>query len=294
MTRPYTLLSCCISLDGYLGGPTERRLVLSNDADLDRVDGTRAGCDAILVGAATVRTDDPRLQVRSLALRRDRVARGLPEQPVKVTLTRRGCLDPGAAFFTVGTAPRLVYCPPGAAPRTRARLAAVADGVEVVEVVEVAGPATDPVHDGPVGDGPADDGTGGPDEHAPVCLRSVGEDLYRRGVRRLMVEGGGTVLTQFLGDGLADELQLTVAPFFVGDARATRFVGERRFPWHPGNRAHLADVRRVGDVALLRYALSDRFDEASRPPGSGVTGAAAAAAPAAPGRRRAGPPPASS
>ena len=63
--RPYTLLSCALSIDGYLGSATPRRLELSNDADFDRVDAVRASCDAILVGAATVRNDNPRLLVRS-------------------------------------------------------------------------------------------------------------------------------------------------------------------------------------------------------------------------------------
>ena len=67
--RPYTILSCSISLDGYLGGATPERLVLSNEADLDRVDEVRAECDAILVGAATVRNDNPRLLVRDARLR---------------------------------------------------------------------------------------------------------------------------------------------------------------------------------------------------------------------------------
>ena len=88
----------------------------------------------------------------------------------------------------------------------------------------------------------------------------VSEDLHARGVRRLMVEGGGKVLTQFLTAGLADELHLVVAPFFVGDSRARRFVGDGSFPWNPDRRAELAEVRRIGDVVLLRYALSDRFD----------------------------------
>ncbi|HZK58541.1 MAG TPA: dihydrofolate reductase family protein, partial [Cryobacterium sp.] len=53
--RPYTLLSCGTSIDGYLDSATEKRLLLSNDADLDRVDAVRAACDAILVGATTIR-----------------------------------------------------------------------------------------------------------------------------------------------------------------------------------------------------------------------------------------------
>ena len=60
--RPYTLLSCSVSLDGYLGDQTPR-LALSNEADFDRVDEVRASCDAIMVGAVTVRTDNPRLLV---------------------------------------------------------------------------------------------------------------------------------------------------------------------------------------------------------------------------------------
>jgi 5-amino-6-(5-phosphoribosylamino)uracil reductase len=87
------------------------------------------------------------------------------------------------------------------------------------------------------------------------------EDLAARGVRRLMVEGGGSVHTQFLTAGLADELQLVVAPLFVGDSRANRFVGDGRFPWNPLQRAKLAEVRQIDDVALLRYALSPRFAE---------------------------------
>jgi 5-amino-6-(5-phosphoribosylamino)uracil reductase len=78
-------------------------------------------------------------------------------------------------------------------------------------------------------------------------------------VERLMVEGGGMVHTQFLTSNLADELQLVVAPFFVGDSRAPRFVRDGLFPWNPGRRATLAGVLEIGDVVLLRYALSTRF-----------------------------------
>jgi 5-amino-6-(5-phosphoribosylamino)uracil reductase len=51
-----------------------------------------------------------------------------------------------------------------------------------------------------------------------------------------------------------------VAPFFVGDSRARRFVGDGDFPWNHQHRALLAEVRQIGDVVLLRYALSSRFE----------------------------------
>lgn len=224
--RPYTLLSCSVSLDGYLDTASGPRLVLSNQADLDRVDEVRASCDAILIGASTVRCDNPRLLVRDEGRRAARIARGMPASPTKVTLTRGARLDPEANFFTMGAAEKLVYCPSSAASQARQRLGCVATIVEAGEQVNV---------------------------------RAVCEDLHARGVRRLMVEGGGTIHTQFLCDDLADELQLVVAPMFVGDSRARRFVDDGRFPWNPGRRATFVDVQPIGDVVLLRYALSSRF-----------------------------------
>jgi 5-amino-6-(5-phosphoribosylamino)uracil reductase len=224
--RPYTVLSCCMSIDGYLSAPGDRPLALSNDADFDRVDAVRAAVDAILVGAATVRSDNPRLLVRSAAYREERVVSGLSPTPVKVTITESAQLDPAAAFFTTGEADKLVYCSTGSVTRARRRLGAVATVID-----------------------------GG----CPVDLRRMTEDLYDRGIRRLMVEGGGVVHTQFLTANLVDELHLAIAPIFVGDSRARRFVSDGRFPWHATNRATLADTRQIGDVVLMRYALSPRF-----------------------------------
>ena len=90
-------------------------------------------------------------------------------------------------------------------------------------------------------------------------MAGVLEHLSARGVDRVMVEGGGTVLTQFLTADLVDELHLVVAPLFVGDSRAPRLVGDGPFPWNAHRRAQLAGVRQIGDVVLLRYALSERF-----------------------------------
>jgi 5-amino-6-(5-phosphoribosylamino)uracil reductase len=164
--------------------------------------------------------------VRSADRQDDRTARGLPPSPLKVTLTAGGRLDPEARFFTTGDAEKLVYCTTAAAEKTRDQLGPLATVVDGGE---------------------------------PVDLPFLVADLHARGVRRLMVEGGGLVLTQFLTAGLVDELHLVVAPFFVGDARARRFVGDGEFPWHQDHRATLAEVRQIGDVVLLRYAMSARF-----------------------------------
>ncbi len=224
--RPYTLLSAGMSLDGYLDSPVRERLALSNQADFDRVDAVRAGVDAILVGAETIRHDDPRLLVRSMRRRRERECRGLPASPAKVTVTASGELDPAQRFFAMGDVDKVVYCPSDTADTVRKRLG---DAASVVGL------------------------------EGEVTMRSLGKHLHENGVRRLMVEGGGSVHTQFLSSGLVDELQLVVAPLFVGDSRACRFVYDGEFPWDADHRAELADSRRIGDVVLMRYALSERF-----------------------------------
>jgi 5-amino-6-(5-phosphoribosylamino)uracil reductase len=229
--RPYVLLSCAMSVDGCLDAPRGERLVLSGAADLDRVDDERASSDAIMVGAGTIRRDDPRLLIRSPERRAARTADGRPAHPIGVTLTASGDLDPGARFFSGAEAAggasrdrpaRLVYCASPVAARTRRRL----DGL--AEVVDAGS--------------------------RPV-LAAVLADLFRRGVRRLMVEGGADLSRQFLTGGLADELQLVIAPFFVGDPRAPRFAGPGRYPYGPGHQMALAEVREVGAVVLLRYLL---------------------------------------
>jgi 5-amino-6-(5-phosphoribosylamino)uracil reductase len=188
--RPYVLLSAAVSLDGALDDRTDRRLVLSGPADLEAVDALRASCDAILVGAGTVRADNPRLLVRSPARRAARQARGLPPTPARVVLSH-GDLDPGAAIFSEGPEPIVL-------------------GGDLADVLA---------------------------------------DLAGRSVARLLVEGGAGVLTALLAAGLADELRLAVAPVFVGDPRAPRFLGPAQ------GRHRLLGVESVGDMAVLRYGL---------------------------------------
>jgi riboflavin-specific deaminase-like protein len=216
--RPYVVLSCATSADGCLDDASPQRLILSGPADLDRVDEVRAGCDAILVGAQTVRKDNPRLLIRDPRRSARRAARGLLPHPARVTLTASGDLDPRARFFAPG-APRLVYC---ATPA----LAAARENLKDTAVLIDAGD--------------------------PLSLRFMLQDLTERVGTRLLVEGGAQLLGDFLAAGLADELDLAIAPFFVADPAAPRLNLHTSAPDGPMT---LAETHRVGEVALLRYLL---------------------------------------
>jgi 5-amino-6-(5-phosphoribosylamino)uracil reductase len=223
--KPKVVLSCAASFNGYIDDRRPERLILSNDSDFRRVDGERAASDAIMVGANTVRLDNPRLLVRSPELREERLRAGKPSSPAKVTVTASGNLSPGSAFITQGDADvaRLVYCPAGVAPRLRSQLQGL-PGVEVISPRQ---------------------GTG---------LAAVLADLAERGVGRLFVEGGTSIITQMLAQGLADELHYAIAPFFVSGGGA-RAVDEASFPFDQDHQMTLVEIRPIGNVALLRYEL---------------------------------------
>ncbi|MGW1157824.1 dihydrofolate reductase family protein [Streptomyces sp. NPDC002513] len=218
MAHPYVLLSAAVSLDGFLDDTGPERLLLSGPEDFDRVDEVRAGSDAILVGAGTLRTDNPRLLVYSEKRRAARVSAGLPEYPLKVAVSASGDLDPDAQFWHTGGA-KALYTTDKGAERLRGPLPADVDVVAL-----------------------------GPDVEWRAVLAHLGDV---KGVRRLMVEGGGQVHTRLLQQGLADELHLVLAPVVVGQPDAPRMFGPGAYP--PG-RMRLLETRPVGDVVLMRYA----------------------------------------
>ncbi|MFC6011704.1 RibD family protein [Nocardia lasii] len=216
------LLSVAASLDGYIDDASAERLLLSNAEDFDRVDQIRAESDAILVGAQTLRTDNPRLLVNSAERRAARVAAGRPEYPVKVTVTDSGDLDPRLRFWHTG-GDKLVYTSDAGAAKLADRL----DGL--AEIISL-------------GEHPA--------------LPALVNDLATRDIHKLMVEGGTGMHTGFLAADLVDEIRLAIAPILVGDPAAPRVVGPARFPGGAARRLHLSGVEQLGDIAVLNYLVT--------------------------------------
>lgn len=218
MNRPYVIVSAAMSIDGFLDDDSDKRLTLSNAADLDRVDEVRAGVDAIAVGAGTVRADDPRLLVRSAGRRAARAASGRPPSPLRVVFSPSGRLDPSARLLDGGEPVPIVY--------TGEVGARSAEGL-AAEVVAVGEDAVD----------------------LPRAL----DDLAGRGVGRLLVEGGGLVHTAFLSADLVDEVHLAVAPFLLGERGGARFVRPALFPQSPRRPLRLVEARPIGEIVLMVY-----------------------------------------
>ncbi|MGO4615911.1 RibD family protein [Nocardia sp. 2YAB30] len=226
MTRPFVLLSVAVSIDGYIDDTSPERLLLSNAEDFDRVDQVRAESDAILIGAETIRSDNPRLIVKSRARQAERASAGRTAQPLKVTVTASGHLDRDAMFWHHGTEEHrpVVYTTMAGAQKATERLGGLADVVSLGETID---------------------------------FGAMLDDLGGRGVGRLMVEGGSHMHTAFLSAGLADELHVAIGPNLVGDSGAPRFLNPAQFPGGPTRRMRLIDVTQLGDVAVLRYKLRE-------------------------------------
>ena len=221
--RPYTIMSCAVSLDGCLDDASPERLILSGPEDLDEVDELRSAADAILVGAGTIRADNPRLLVRDHSRVAVREAEGRPPHPLRVTVTASGDLDPAARFFA-GPGTPLVYAASAAVAAARKSL-----GDKAVVV----------------------------DAGAELSLAAVLHDLHtERMVLTLLAEPGAVLARDLLAQDLVDEIRLAVAPFFVGDENAPRFALPAHYPQARGNPMTLASVRRLDGLAVLRYRLN--------------------------------------
>ena len=120
--KVHVYVSVAASLDGYIDDRSGQRLVLSSPEDLADVRAAREQCDALLVGAETVRRDDPSLRSPNAA---------------RVTVTQSGNLDPGLRFFD-GSTRTIVLTGTQGAQALRAR---IGDRAEIV-VIEGFDPAT--------------------------------------------------------------------------------------------------------------------------------------------------------
>ena len=167
-------LSFATTADGYLDDNSPRRLMISTPEDWEAVLRLRASHDAILAGAETLRRDDPALLLRDAAARELRRARGMRPALTKVTLTHSGRLSPSMRFFTEGDADRYVF--------------------SEKELPELKGVAEVISSDG------------------SITASAIVTELEKRGVERLLVEGGASVLRMFLAEGMADTVRRAVNP----------------------------------------------------------------------------------
>jgi 2,5-diamino-6-(ribosylamino)-4(3H)-pyrimidinone 5'-phosphate reductase len=193
--RPFTFINIAVTADGKMDTFERKGSAISSPRDKARVDKLRAGSDAVMVGGRTLLDEDPKLTVKSDALRAERVARGLSPNPVKVGIVTRADLKTDSNFLNFGAA-RIVIFTTDQTSKAQVEILR-SRGLEVF------------VHESP-----------------HVELKKALYTLKELGVNRLMVEGGGTLNFELLRLGLVDQLSMYIAPMiFGGESAPTAAAG---------------------------------------------------------------------
>ncbi|MBP7147768.1 MAG: dihydrofolate reductase family protein [Acidobacteria bacterium] len=234
LLRARIIANVAMSADGKIDTAAREGGGFSSRLDRDRLDQLRAEADALVVGAGTVRAEDPPLTVRDPGRRHQRVTEGKPEQLHAVVLSRSGLVPAGARFFREPAGARTLAVP---ADVPEANLAPLRDLEQrgELEILRC--------------------GTG------QVDVRQLVAHLVRAGRKLIVVEGGGETIASFVEAGLLDEIRITLCPTFLGGRTAPTPLDGAGWPMAARRRLNLTSFERVGDELFLRYTVGPPLEK---------------------------------
>ncbi len=189
MNRPFVFINVAMTADGKIDTFQRKGAAISSERDKERVDRLRAEADAVMVGGKTLLDEDPKLTVKSEALREERVRSGLPPNPIKVGVVTEARINLDSQFLNAGPANIVIFTTRWTSKHHVSELKS--RGVDVYV-----------------------------DDSEKVNLLKALETLKEIGVERLMVEGGATLNFELLRLGVVDEVTAYVAPMIFGGANA--------------------------------------------------------------------------
>jgi riboflavin-specific deaminase-like protein len=224
LVRPFVLVNMAMSADGKIATANRAVSSFGSRRDHEHLLALRATADAVMAGARTVSAHPVDLGPGPARFRRRRVRNGLAEYNLRVIVSGRGRIPPGARVFQRRFSPVIVLVSSRASLAARRRLRAAGARVKVCGRHEV---------------------------NLRAALRWLRE---RWGVKRLVCEGGGELNDAMFRADLVDEVHLTLCPLVFGGRDAptiadgpgyARLADARRF--------RLKSARRVGDELFLVY-----------------------------------------
>jgi riboflavin biosynthesis pyrimidine reductase len=217
--RPTLRVNFVVSVDGAVT-VNGRSAGLSGPGDKEIFDTLRMVCDALIVGAGTVRAENYDALRLDEPGRAWRTAHGLPEFPLMAVVSRSLDLNPSQLIFADAPVRPIVFTHAGAPVDRRAAIAGVADVVTVGQ--------------------------------SSVDLAAAVAELHRRGATQLLCEGGPQLFGTMVAADLVDELCLTLSPLLTAGDAGRIAVGASDRP----REMSVRHVLKAEDMLFLRYARS--------------------------------------
>ena len=187
--RPWVILNAAMTADGKIDTAERKGAGISSEDDWARVDQLRAEVDAVMVGGQTLISEDPRLTVKSDDLRQQRLDAGLPENPAKVGIISDARISLGGNFITEGNSRVIVFTTGKTEPDQINALRSAGAEVFLSSTFR-------------------------------VNLGEAMKQLRSLGIKRVLLEGGGTLNAAMFAEGLINELRLYLAPRIFGGSTA--------------------------------------------------------------------------
>ncbi|MDP2797760.1 MAG: 2,5-diamino-6-(ribosylamino)-4(3H)-pyrimidinone 5'-phosphate reductase [Methanoregula sp.] len=224
--RPYVVVNVAMSADGKISTRERRQVKISGAQDFERVDQLKAGSDAVMVGIGTVLADDPSLTVKSGECRTGRLNRGVDEHPLRIVVDSTARIPPEASILHKGAGKRIVAVSRRADPQKIAALQSYA-------TVIIAG-------------------------ENEVDLATLMDKLGEMGIRRVMVEGGGTLIAGLISAGLVNEIYTFIGNMIIGGKDSPTFVDGEGFILESGFcRLTLLETHRIECGVLLHWNVEN-------------------------------------
>ena len=203
-----------MSADGKIASPTRKQLRISCDEDIKRMYQLRNTCDAVLVGIGTILADDPKLTVKEKYIKN-------PKQPLRVILDSKGRTP--AHALALNTISKTLIITAKGKEKTY-----TGSHIEVVSCKI--------------------------DKNRLIDIKSALDLLYRKGVRTLLVEGGGTIIWNFLKNKVVDDLYIYIGPYIIGGKETPTVAdGEGIKSEQDCIPLKIVKVMRVGPGVLIHY-----------------------------------------
>ncbi len=227
------IINAAMTVDGKIDTFERKGSSISSTEDKRRVLELRASVDAVMVGGHTLLKESPKLTVKLPALVEKRLSEGKTPNPAKIGIVTVANLDPVGDFITAGPARKIIFTTTQTAPAQVNVLQNL--GVEVYVLGE-----------------------------KRVDLEKAFQMLPTLGINTVMLEGGATLIAEVIRLGLADELQLYIAPKIFGGETAPTLVGGPGAVESAAKMLELVDIQKMdeGGGVLIRYRFTKNVGQA--------------------------------